>query len=123
MQIQLQITADFGPINSTFDRTTGIVFYRIVQEALTNIKKHAGASRVRIALHRDDDRISVTIEDDGKGFDIPVIRLEKEKKKGMGLTAMAFRARMLGGNFEISSREGRGTKIKVNLPVQEKAVH
>jgi signal transduction histidine kinase len=41
----------------------------------------------------------------------------------MGLTAMAFRARMLGGNFEISSREGRGTKIKVNLPVQEKAVH
>jgi signal transduction histidine kinase len=52
-----------------------------------------------------------------------VIRLEKEKKKGMGLTAMAFRARMLGGNFEISSREGRGTKIKVNLPVQEKAVH
>jgi PAS domain S-box-containing protein len=120
---RVQITADFGPINSTFDRTTGIVFYRIVQEALTNIKKHAGASRVRIALHRDDDRISVTIEDDGKGFDIPVIRLEKEKKKGMGLTAMAFRARMLGGNFEISSREGRGTKIKVNLPVQEKAVH
>jgi PAS domain S-box-containing protein len=120
---RVQITADFGPINSTFDRNTGIVFYRIVQEALTNITKHAGASRVRIALHRDNDRISVTIEDDGKGFDVPAIRLEKAKKKGMGLTAMAFRARMLGGNFEISSRAGRGTKIKVNLPVQEKAVH
>ncbi|MGA8241731.1 MAG: ATP-binding protein, partial [Desulfobacterales bacterium] len=99
------------------------VFYRIVQEALTNIKKHAAASRVRIGLQRDDDRISLTIEDDGNGFDVPAIRLEKEKKKGMGLTAMVFRTRMLGGNFEISSREGRGTKIKVNLPVQEKAVH
>lgn len=65
----------------------------------------------------------MTIEDDGKGFDVPALRLEKDKKKGMGLTAMAFRARMLGGDFEISSREGRGTKIKVNLPVQEKAVN
>ena len=65
----------------------------------------------------------MTIEDDGKGFDVPALRLEKDKKKGMGLTAMAFRARMLGGDIEISSREGRGTKIKVNLPVQEKAVN
>ncbi len=119
---RVRVTTDFGPISGTFDRNTGIVFYRIVQEALTNIAKHAGASRVRIALHRDDDRISLTIEDDGKGFDVPAIRLEKAKKKGMGLTAMAFRARMLGGNFEISSRKKRGTKIKVNLPVKEKAV-
>ena len=119
---RVQITADFSILNNTFDRNTGIVFYRIVQEALTNIRKHAGASRVRISLHRYDDRITVTIEDDGKGFDVPTIRLEKQKK-GMGLTAMAFRARMLGGDFEISSREGRGTKIKVNLPVQEKAVN
>ena len=117
---RLQITADFGSINNTFDRNTGIVFYRIVQEALTNINKHAGACRVRMDLRRDDDRISLTIEDDGKGFDVPAMRLENEKKKGMGLTAMAFRARMLGGDFEISSREGRGTKIKVNLPVQRK---
>jgi PAS domain S-box-containing protein len=120
---RVQVTADFGPVDDTFDRKTGIVFYRIVQEALTNIKKHAGASRVRIGLHRDDDQISLTIEDDGKGFDVHAIRFEKAKKKGMGLTAMAFRARMLGGTFEISSREGRGTKIKVNLPVQDKPVH
>ena len=119
---RVQITADLSLLNNTFDRNTGIVFYRIVQEALTNIRKHAGASRVGIGLHRYDDRITVTIEDDGKGFDVPTIRLEK-KKKGMGLTAMAFRARMLGGDFEVSSREGRGTKIKVNLPVQEKAVN
>jgi signal transduction histidine kinase len=53
---RVPVTADFGPVDDTFDRKTGIVFYRIVQEALTNIKKHAGASRVRIGLHRDDDR-------------------------------------------------------------------
>ena len=64
----------------------------------------------------------MTIEDDGKGFGVPAMRLEK-KKKGMGLTAMAFRARMLGGDFEISSREGQGTKIKVNLPVHGQAVN
>ena len=84
--------------------------YRIVQEALTNASKHGAATQVAVELIEDDNTLSITVSDDGVGFD-PNIRTE-----GFGLTGMSERAELLGGRLSIESAVGQGTTIRVSLP-------
>ncbi len=91
--------------------------YRIVQEALNNIHKHAGAERVEVMLERRDDFIILTIIDDGKGFRL---RNKKTRSKGLGLTGMGERAALIGGTLDIDSSPGRGTKVQLRLPATQK---
>lgn len=84
--------------------------YRIVQEALQNIARHAQAKTADIQLFLHDDELVLTIEDDGRGFD------SKTKPKGIGLENMQLRATNAGGVFEITSQPGRGTHILVSIP-------
>jgi PAS domain S-box-containing protein len=91
------------------ERTTAL--FRILQEALTNIARHARASRVRVCLKKDGDDILMLIEDDGVGF-----TPGKEPKKTFGLLGMNERAIMLGGETRISSAPGQGTSICVRIP-------
>lgn len=88
-----------------------ISLYRIVQEGLTNIARHAGAGRVLLALERDADAVRLHIEDDGSGMDVdrPV--------RGLGLLGMRERAEALHGSLSISSSPGRGCAINVIVPV------
>jgi len=86
--------------------------YRIVQEALTNISRHAHASEVAIRLLRKNDTILLSIWDDGRGFD-----LGSGDGETLGLTGMRERARLVGGAFAIESEPERGTKISVSVPV------
>jgi two-component system sensor histidine kinase NreB len=90
-----------------------IAFYRIVQEALNNVIRHAQAKRVDVVLERRDDRLVLIIEDDGKGFD-PQTVIEKGDR--LGLFGMRERAEMLGGNLIIESRPGKGTTLVVEVP-------
>ncbi|MEO8049509.1 MAG: sensor histidine kinase [Acidobacteriota bacterium] len=85
--------------------------YRIVQEALTNCGRHADAKHVELALRGDHDRISLTIRDDGKGFDP-----EQRAKRGLGLVGVEERVRELGGKAKIHSQLGRGTLLEVEIP-------
>jgi len=82
--------------------------YRVVQEALNNVVKHARARHVDIALERNGDFVSLIIEDDGVGFDAAKIR---EGVHGFGLTGMRERAALVGADIEIESTVGRGTAI------------
>lgn len=84
--------------------------YRIVQEALANIRKHAKATRVGLSLLESRERVVVKIEDDGGGFD------PAERKKGNGLTNMRTRAQEHGGVFRLQSVPGKGTAIQVEFP-------
>jgi len=87
--------------------------YRVVQESLTNCARHAQAKHVQIAVSGNGDRINLTVEDDGKGFDLNKV------SNGLGLIGMKERIKRLGGKLEISSqsREGQnGTILKVELP-------
>jgi len=88
---------------------------RLVQEALTNVRKHAGAKRVSIAIERDGGRLRVTIMDDGRGFDPNGIAPGDHPR--FGLSTMRERAEASGGTFQIDSVPGKGTTIRVTLPV------
>jgi len=86
--------------------------YRIVQEALTNIVKHARAQRVSILVVRKPASVAVVIEDDGTGFSQP----EATDRGGLGLVGMRERVRLLDGRFEIESSPGAGTAIVAEVP-------
>jgi signal transduction histidine kinase len=84
--------------------------YRVVQEALHNCAQHAQASAARVSVRQEGGRIIVTVQDDGSGFD-------PERVRGLGLLGMEERARHLGGTFQIDSQPGRGTLLRVTLPL------
>jgi signal transduction histidine kinase len=86
--------------------------YRVVQEALTNVARHAQASHVGVVLERRDDRVLAIIEDDGIGFDPD----EVVRRDRLGLFGMRERAEMLGGNLTIESSPGIGTTVFVEVP-------
>ncbi len=84
--------------------------YRVVQEALNNCAKHSQASQVRVVVHRDRDGLSVTVQDNGIGF-------EPSRDKGMGLLGMEERVERLGGLFSIESRPGGGDGSVDSFPL------
>ncbi len=86
--------------------------YRIVQESLNNIHKHAQATNVEVILEKRDDLIVLVIEDNGIGFNI---KDKKKRSNGLGLTGMKERAALMGGTLEIESKVGRGTTIYVRI--------
>jgi two-component system sensor histidine kinase UhpB len=90
-----------------------LVLYRIAQEALTNAAKHARAARVRVALVREPGAVTLTVHDDGRGFDPRVI----DPGHGVGLFSMRERAELAGGSLHLSSAPGRGTTVSVRVPL------
>lgn len=84
--------------------------YRVVQEALNNCARHSQATQVRVVVHRDRDGLSVTVQDDGIGF-------EPSREKGMGLLGMEERVERLGGRFSIESKPGNGTVLWIHFPL------
>ena len=91
--------------------------YRIVQEALNNVYKHAAATSVNIVVEKRKDEIIMVIEDDGKGFDFNESKPSGESGRGLGLIGMHERAALIGATVEIESAPGNGTTIFVRVPV------
>jgi signal transduction histidine kinase len=92
-----------------------ITVFRIVQEAITNIMRHSGATSVLIQGGLDGGHVWVEIEDDGHGFDLAGIHPDGESLRGVGLLGMRERAELLGGRLTIDSAAGEGTRIKVEI--------
>jgi len=84
--------------------------FRISQEAVNNIAKYSNASIVNLSLGKEDDKILLTIKDDGQGFNPDTVR------RGLGLTTMRERAQLSGGTFDLESVVGKGTLIRVSWP-------
>jgi PAS domain S-box-containing protein len=106
-------TARFGKKRLPLDSETNL--YRITQEILTNICKHARASSVDITLEKRQGRVMLTVLDDGIGF-VPM-RRKSRQAAGMGLVGMRERAAIMGGSMNVESEPGKGTLITVNIPV------
>ncbi|RJR42820.1 MAG: PAS domain-containing sensor histidine kinase [Deltaproteobacteria bacterium] len=113
--IRWQIRLD--NLDQEFTPLTQTVIYRIVQEILTNIGKHAKPSRVSVRVTRNPTTALFTVEDNGSGFDTSQIRSLDDPNRGLGLAAMEERVRMQGGTLEIVSRENQGTRIAFTLPL------
>lgn len=106
-----------GLTDDRFSPEIEIAFYRVVQEALTNVSKHAGASCVAIQFQRQTERsLKCSIRDDGAGFDVPRV-LGTRTRKGLGLTGIQERLKALGATLEIKSCRGRGTELVIQVPL------
>jgi signal transduction histidine kinase len=90
---------------------------RVTQEALANVRKHAGASRVNVTLSYLDDQVALDVRDDGVGFEPASLAGAREFGGGVGLHAMLERVQELGGTRRIESGRGEGTAISVQLPI------
>ncbi|MBP6659211.1 MAG: hypothetical protein KA174_00955 [Chitinophagales bacterium] len=109
----IQLTfKDFG-LNQRLENSTEIVLYRIIQELVNNTIKHAQAQHVIIQLVKNEKNVTLTVEDDGKGFDVNVL----EKIKGFGLSNIQSRVDYLKGNLEIDSQNNIGTSFYITIPV------
>ena len=91
-----------------------LVLYRVVQEALTNVAKHAAAHDVRVELRRQPDEIIAAIADDGQGFDVE--DMMRSRERGLGLFGMQERLALVGGQLVIDSSPGHGTRIHARVP-------
>ncbi|MFN8223093.1 MAG: GAF domain-containing sensor histidine kinase [Gaiellales bacterium] len=106
--LDVQVETRVGSARLASEVETAI--YRIVQESVSNVLRHAAASHISIVATRRDDRISLVVEDDGRGFDTSL------PAEGMGLEGMRERVSLLDGTIEIDSAPGHGTTIVVELP-------
>lgn len=91
--------------------------FRIVQEALTNIKKHSGAQNANIRIEFTKEQINLLISDDGKGFDKSKLKAARREDGGYGLMSMRERVELLNGKFDIKTIRDKGTKIFVSIPL------
>ena len=96
-----------------------IACFRVAQEALTNVVRHAGAHNVWIELTEVDSSVRLTVRDDGAGFDVPKALKRAAGGGRLGLLGMRERVQILGGRLYVDSDPGRGTRIDVSLPVKE----
>ncbi|MBI1286820.1 MAG: hypothetical protein GC178_04505 [Flavobacteriales bacterium] len=108
MQIDLQVF----DMRKSVPKETGLQLYRILQEALQNIRKHAKAKMVEVQLFQHENELVMTVEDDGAGFD-----QTKKNTAGLGTKNMRLRAEQMKGEFSISSAVGEGTSIMVSVPI------
>jgi len=111
---QQGIEVEFGHsgVPKSLPPDTVLSLFRIVQEGLRNVIRHSRASRVEVRLRGDSDEISLTLLDNGAGFDLT----KNRASNGIGIHSMRERARMLGGTFEVLSRPMQGTQITVTVP-------
>jgi signal transduction histidine kinase len=90
--------------------------YRIGQEALHNIVKHANAATATIRIWREGDRVRLSVSDDGDGFDPDAV-----PRGHLGLIGMRQRVDLVGGELKVESRDGRGTTISAGVPAEEES--
>jgi signal transduction histidine kinase len=103
---------------SRLDRTAETNLYRIVQEALNNVLKHADAKSVNVLLHHRRDEVVLIVEDDGCGFQTAIHSSNGATPGGLGLIGMRERSALLNGVLEIDSNPGVGTTVVARIPVQ-----
>ena len=95
-----------------------LIIHRIVQESLTNIGKYSQATSVSVSLKAKEGQLWLMVEDNGIGFEVEEVYARPGRQRGLGLTSMEERARMLGGTFQIRSQPGLGTRIDVVVPFE-----
>jgi signal transduction histidine kinase len=110
------VDTELGAVDQDLNVTAKLALYRIVQEALSNARRHAGATRVRVRLFREGAMVVAEVADNGRGF---LSSRAVEKGGGLGLVGMRERATMVGGRLTVESEPGKGTTVRVAVPVQE----
>jgi signal transduction histidine kinase len=119
--LQIESSLDLEDVDRLVSPQVQLNIYRIFQEALTNIGKHAQAKHLSAVIKKQDDHIYMEIEDDGQGFEMKDVLANSHKARKFGLNTMEERVRLIGGAFNLQSEKDSGTKIMITLPVDEGA--
>jgi two-component system, NarL family, sensor kinase len=107
-----------GDCNFQLEPETEIFLFRIIQEILNNIIKHSKASNIQAGFFCREKYIVFTFADDGVGFDVKEAFQKSSSGRGIGLTSMMNRAKLIGGNLTITSEPGKGTKLVIEVPAK-----
>ena len=113
----MEIDFDSRLGNRRLARQVETTLYRVVQEALTNVAKHARAPAVSVVLTSQPDQVRVVVEDDGCGFDPERVVAEVSSKDSLGLPGMEERLALVGGTLEVESAPGKGTTLIASIPI------
>ncbi len=115
----LKLALSLPESDPRFPPLVEITLYRVIQEALNNIARHAGALRVEITLTIDSGRLRLRIKDDGRGFDLEAMRQRVQAGSSLGLLGMEERVQLAGGQFTLESESGKGTAIEVQFALND----
>jgi two-component system sensor histidine kinase DegS len=107
-----------GEQGRRFDPYVEVALFRIIQETIVNIARHAEAENVFVIMKIDENVINLDIEDDGKGFDVKCALKRTEDSRGLGLLGMQERANLIDGKVRIISEPGCGTRICLKIPLK-----
>jgi signal transduction histidine kinase len=113
LEIQMRVTGDRRRLPEQLET----VLFRIAQEALNNVVRHAHATRAQVLLDYGAEEVMLTVEDDGRGFDPAEVLRAAERGQGWGLAGIQERLSMVGGRFHIESAPGQGTRLSCTVPV------
>ena len=116
-QISLKLHYEKSGTPFAVDSNAGVQVYRVLQEALNNVKRHAGAQEAWVRLKFMKDSLSLEVEDHGKGFS------PETNHQGIGLVGMRERAELVGGTLQISQRNGGGTLVRLTVPAEKAEAH
>lgn len=115
LQARFEVTGFEGRLSDEKETT----LFRIVQEALSNVVRHADAQNVLVEVYQRDGYLVAAVEDDGRGFDVRSIRPDDPRGRGLGLFGMRERAELVGGRLTVTSVAGKGTRIEAAIPHDE----
>lgn len=113
---EIEIRLDLTPDQQQLPEPVRLALFRIYQQMLVNVIRHAGANRVTIRFRVEDTRATLEIEDDGRGFNLPSRWLDLARKGHFGLVGAVERAESVGGTLKVISALGQGTRIQVDVP-------
>jgi PAS domain S-box-containing protein len=115
-EINYKLSHGKSPVQ--LDNNLSVLLFRCIRELLVNIIKHARAHNVEVAIRRDGDNIHITVNDDGIGFDFNRNELLMSRTGGFGLFNIQERIRFIGGNFDIQSQPGKGSRLALTVPIK-----
>jgi len=113
----LMVTVQTNGLQERLPTVIETILFRIAQEAMSNVARHSEASRLSIHLVREDDQATMTLTDDGRGFDPAMVTAAPDQSRGLGLAGMQERASLAGGQVTVESAPGRGTTVRVVMPL------
>jgi len=118
----IKIRVDILGDEQDMEDATRITIFRIIQESLNNIIKHSQADHVSIHLQYETKKVRINVRDNGVGFDLHLVKMERARRPSLGLAGMEERAVLLGGTLSIQSRPGYGTEVEAVIPYRKKEV-
>jgi signal transduction histidine kinase len=116
---KITVETEIENIDGALPPDAEILFYRIVQECLSNVLKHSEAENASLTVKKGAEGVELVCRDDGKGFDVENAR--QSTNSGLGLNGIIERVRILGGTYRIDAESGRGSTVTINVPVTKGA--